>query len=215
MAATASAVVVIAVQHVRTTTVQAESGAPRSLVETVRGRVGLEYVQGYTMGTGPIALIELADFECSYCGRFHANTFPVIEHDLIQSNAITFSFIDYVLAAHPHAQLAADLATCASHINLYWKAHDLLFDAFQAKTFSGPAIIDALKPRRRDLFLDCVTHAEPFRDTRGAPLGKLVGLWGTPTFVIGTIGADGVDLKFKINGSVDAATLEKVIADAR
>src|SRR5215831_9108269 len=88
------------------------AAAPRTQVETVGGHVGIEYVRGYTMGTGPIALIELGDFECPYCGRFHANTFPTVEKDLIQSNAITFSFVDYPLAAHPHARLAADIAAC-------------------------------------------------------------------------------------------------------
>ena len=191
------------------------AAAPRTQVETLRGHIGIEYVRGYTMGTGPIALIELGDFESPYCGRFHANTFPIVEKDLIESNAITFSFVDYPLATHPQARLAADIATCASQIDLYWKAHNLLFDAFLTKTFSGPTVVDALKPRRRDQFLECVEHAEPFRDSRGPQLAKLVGLWGTPTFVIGTIGVDGVDVKFKINGSVDAAKLEKVIADAR
>lgn len=75
-----------------------------------------------------IVIVEFSDFQCPYCQRFHAETFP----DLLAAypGKIRFVYRNFPLppSMHPDAMSAAVAALCAGDQNSYWEYHAKLFD---------------------------------------------------------------------------------------
>ncbi len=74
-----------------------------------------------------IVIVEFSDYQCPYCQRFHAETFP----DLLAAypGKIRFVYRNLPLppSMHPDAMSAAVAALCAGDQNAYWDYHDKLF----------------------------------------------------------------------------------------
>jgi protein-disulfide isomerase len=102
---------------------------------------------------------------------------------------------------HPHAMIAARAARCAGEQGKFWEMHDSLF----AKQ---NAIRDVDMPRRaQELELDLAKFSECLSSDRyteeinsTAAEAQKLGINATPTFFIGTEGANGevTDLKVLI-----------------
>ncbi|MBI5950986.1 MAG: DsbA family protein [Chloroflexi bacterium] len=74
-----------------------------------------------------IVIVEFSDFQCPYCQRFHAETYP----DLLAAypGKIRFVYRNFPLPPnmHPDAMSAAVASLCANDQNAYWDYHDKLF----------------------------------------------------------------------------------------
>ena len=61
----------------------------------------------------PVTVYEMSDFQCPFCRRFAAETFPLIEKEYIATGKVRWIFINYPLTQlHPNAVPAAEFAAC-------------------------------------------------------------------------------------------------------
>jgi protein-disulfide isomerase len=153
-------------------------------------------------GGAQVAIVEYADFECPYCGQFAREVYPQISDKYIKTGKVKYFYRD--LPLHPHAMSAARAARCAGEQDKYWELHDGLF-AKQA-ALSNPVLLDRAQSLGLDTdkFSECLSSDRYKDDIRkGMSEAQTLGIDGTPTFFIGTIGPDGDEVKIsgRINGT--------------
>lgn len=145
-------------------------------------------------GTGRVALVEFGDFQCPHCQKFVQDTYGQIVDNYIKTGKITYFRKDIALPEHGQAVDAALAAHCAGNQGKYWEMHDSIY-ADQS------SLSDAdLESRAQKLGLDtyafnkCLSNSDAQDKLREESNDLLTNgnLGGTPTFVIGTIGQDGV-----------------------
>lgn len=140
-----------------------------------------------------IAIVEFSDYECPFCGRFHAQALPSLKKDYIDTGKVQYIFRDFPLEFHPNAISASIAANCAGEQGVYWDMHDSLF--INQKRL-GKVLYDELA---RTLRINSVSFDACLKDAKQAQevasdftYGQSVGIEGTPTFFVGRI--DGKNL---------------------
>ena len=136
-----------------------------------------------------VAMVEISDFECPFCGRYARETAPAIKKQYVDSNQIAYAFMHMPIATHAFAFKAAEAAMCAGDQRKFWEMHDLLF----AK--QGSALAPAYLPGKGDaLGLEKSAYNSCLQGSKHAGLitSDVAQLQqyprtGTPTFYIGTI----------------------------
>lgn len=134
-----------------------------------------------------VVLIEFSDFECSYCGRYFAETYPRIDSDYVKTGKIKYVFRDLPLEAmHPNAFRAAEAAACAGEQGKFWEMHDRLFanqTALAGEDLGAHALAVKADARRFDACLTANRQADAIR--ADMDLARRLGITGTPSFLIG------------------------------
>lgn len=76
----------------------------------------------------PVTIIEFTDFQCPYCSRHFAQTFPQIKENFIDTGLVRYVFKDFPLTnIHPQASKASEAARCAGEQDAYLAMHQALF----------------------------------------------------------------------------------------
>ncbi|MBL7058898.1 thioredoxin domain-containing protein [Candidatus Pacearchaeota archaeon] len=75
----------------------------------------------------PVTIVEFSDYECPYCGRHFAQTYPQLLSEYVDTGKVKMVFKDFPLNFHAKAQKAAEAARCAGEQGDYWGMHDALF----------------------------------------------------------------------------------------
>jgi len=135
----------------------------------------------------PVTVVEFADFQCPFCGRFFSDAFPQIKEKYITTGKVKFVYRDFPLSFHPFAQPAAEAAECANEQGKFWQYHDYIF-AHQAdlsvanlKAWAGAVGLDTAR------FNSCLdSHKYAAEIKKDAADGQKAGVNGTPsTFING------------------------------
>jgi protein-disulfide isomerase len=153
----------------------------------------LQSAKGMELGspTAPVQLHEYADFQCPACQQFSTFIHPLINQNLIDTGLVRMVRYDFpLIAAHPHAFLAARAARCAADQGKYWEYHDVLY-ARQATWSAVRSAIGAfgdyseMVGMDRKSFDQCL-HSDQHADevTRNLRLGEALGVTGTPSFLV-------------------------------
>ncbi|MCB9008918.1 MAG: thioredoxin domain-containing protein [Ardenticatenaceae bacterium] len=139
----------------------------------------------------PVVIEEFSDFQCPFCGRFAAQTYPSINSNQIANGEVLLIYYDFPLNIHPQATLAANAARCAGEQGAvaYWQMHDLLFENIaewshnQANTvFTSYGEALALE---MDSFNSCLeTNKYAAEVQTDYQLGLSRGVSSTPSFFI-------------------------------
>jgi protein-disulfide isomerase len=142
-----------------------------------------------------LAIIEYADFECPFCRRFEHDTYPQIRDAYIGTGKVKYFYRDLPLPFHPHSMPAAQAARCAAEQGKLWEMHDSLFAEPAALE---PADIDRRAGQLGINIQQCMASGK-FAAAIQKSLADTAGMQisGTPTFVIGTLGANGEWLNVK------------------
>lgn len=147
-----------------------------------------------------VAIVEFSDYQCPYCARFHAQAFPKLVTEYIDTGKIKFISRDYPLGFHTHAKQAAIAASCAADQGAFDKMSEGLY-THQSQL--GPALYEELAGKLKldvNLFETCLKHPEKAKEVDDdLAYGKQIGVSGTPSFFIG---------KIEGNHLVDARSLE-------
>ena len=137
----------------------------------------------------PVTIIEFADFQCPFCGRFFAETKPQIDEQYIQSGEVRFGYFDFAFLG-PESQWAAEAAECAADQNKFWEYHDKLYDS-QSGENQGAFNKDNLKKFAENLGLDSSVFNKCFDSGKYTQLiqddsntASSIGVRSTPTFLI-------------------------------
>jgi protein-disulfide isomerase len=141
--------------------------------------------------TAPIWVVEISDFQCPFCKRWHDQSFATIDKDYVQTGKVRLAYLNFPLSMHANARAASEAAMCASVQGKFWPLHKSLFDtqekwASQANptpTFDSLAVaagVDATAWR------SCMTtHATGKLIDADHDRSTAAGVQSTPTFFIG------------------------------
>ena len=153
--------------------------------DTVEMHLGaLEYALGRP--DAPLTVVEFTDYQCPYCRRFQAETWPRFKHDWIDTGKVRFIVRDLPLEIHSAARPAAEAAHCAGEQGRFWRMHDLLLGVhadLSVKGIDGDARTAGLDLSR---FHACVAAHKYSADiARNIAEADRLELNGTPSFIIG------------------------------
>ena len=139
----------------------------------------------------PLTIVEVSDFECSYCKRFHEQVFPSLKREYIDTGLVRFVHKDLPLPFHRQAKPAAAAARCAGEQNRYWDLYGALFDQQSCLECKGVVGIAEELSINSSALQACIQ-----RDATQALIAanlseaELHNIRATPTFVIGPSRAD-------------------------
>ena len=155
-------------------------------------------------------LLEFSDFQCPYCAEYAMDELPRIGRELVDAGILSYGYLHFPLKGiHPEATAAGVAAECAGQQGGFWEMHDRLFA--NQERLSPTEFVRQSQAMNLDqtLFGECMQSD----DATGAveadfQQGLALGVRATPTFFIGTVGADGVvELTSRIRGQI---TLEGI-----
>lgn len=162
----------------------------------------------------PVTIIEFSEFQCPYCARFSAGTFPKIRKDYIDSGKVRFVFRDYPLSFHKNALRAAEAAACAADQGMFWEIHDLLFkhqDQLTDEDLKRYGKEAGLFMNDFNFCLESGKNAGEIR--KDIQDGKRAGVTGTPSFFVGVTRQDDRILGTFIKGTKPFSTFKAVIEE--
>ena len=153
------------------------------------GTVRLELQQlEYSLGRpdAPLTVVEYTDYQCPYCRRFEAETFPRLKHDWIDTGKVRFIVRDLPLEIHSAARFAAEAAHCAGAQGGFWPMHDALLKKDTQLTEQEVEALATAQGLNAARLHECVTGAryEPAIARNAAEAARL-GINGTPSFIVG------------------------------
>lgn len=188
----------------------AQAAAPSDKVKMTVG-------QGwYALGRedAPVTMVEFADYQCPFCRRFESESFAQLKKNYIDTGKVRFVSRDLPLEFHPNAPAAANAARCAGEQRKYWEMHDSIMQ--DTSNDLGPdAILKYAQKINLDVpaFKTCLDEkryvAAIQKDTADA---GLLGISGTPSFVIGKTAKDQID-GVRIVGAVPYSVFDSTIKD--
>jgi protein-disulfide isomerase len=163
-----------------------------------------------------LALVEFTDYQCPFCGRHVKSVLPPLLKDYVDSGKVRYVIRDYPLPFHKDARNAAYAAHCAGEQGKYWEMHDVLFGNQKALGR------DKLSEHAGNLELDVAAFDECVDSGRYAGKvdaslkdGARATVRGTPSFVVGMVGADGKVKGTKIiRGAVGLSVFKTTLDEA-
>jgi protein-disulfide isomerase len=161
-----------------------------------------------------LAIIEYADFQCPFCRRFEHEVYPQIRDAYINTGKVKYFHRDMPLPFHEGALPAARAAHCASEQGKFWEMHDSLLG--DAASLSA-ADIDERAGRLglNVAALDTCIASNRFADIiqRSEAEATQMQISGTPTFIIGTLDAQGqlMSVKKTVVGAYPFETFKAAI----
>ncbi len=137
----------------------------------------------------PVTIIEFADFQCPYCGRFVHDTYTQIDAAYIAGGQVRLGYQHFAFLGD-ESFWAAEASECAADQEAFWEYHDYLFDR-QAGENQGAFSKDHLKTFAADLGLDtaafnaCLENGTHTALVAGqTQAAQQLGVRSTPTFVL-------------------------------
>src|SRR6266545_3208524 len=137
-------------------------------------------------GSPPLVLVEIADFQCPYCGQGVREVLPQVGKKFIHTGKVELIFLDLPLPMQPHAFKAAEAAACADEQGKFW---DMYYELFGNQNALAP---DQLPERAEAAGLDvtafqkCLAgkkHDAAIREDMR--VAQVLGVTGTPAYVLG------------------------------
>jgi protein-disulfide isomerase len=155
--------------------------------EDMRVDVGVDDDPAIGPEDAPITIVEFSDFACSFCRRFHLETFETLL--ATYPDQIRFVYRDFpVVGGGQTGFFAAQAANCARDQEKYWEYHDVLFQGEYGHGRDAYVSIADDLGLDVDTFETCLdeeTYAEEVAGDLQA--GRNLGVSGTPTFFINGI----------------------------
>jgi protein-disulfide isomerase len=74
----------------------------------------------------PVTIVEFADFQCPFCGRFQQETIPPIVEEYVKSGKVRIVYRDFAFLG-VESMDAALASECANEQGKFWEYHDYLF----------------------------------------------------------------------------------------
>jgi len=164
----------------------------------------------------PVTMVEFTDYQCPFCGRFEATTYPEIKKNYIDTGKLRLIVRDLPLEGlHPYAMKAAQAVHCASDQGKFWEMHDLLFknqNRLDADSLNGYATKDL--GLNGDKFKKCMADGKHLKQIAAeVSYAQSLGITGTPTFIVGKAAGDSVEGRLVV-GALPYENFAAVINDA-
>lgn len=187
-----------------------DSAAHRLLQRVDRARI-----QGDA--AAPVWVIVASDFQCPYCQMWHAETYPTLVKDYVQTGKIRLAYLNYPLNSHRNAWPAAEAAMCAGAQGMFWEMHDAIFNNQErwsampnAASFFDSLAVNKFMLKPEDWRSCMSTHATAALVQADFERLRTSGVENTPSFFIGDRGISGAQPT-----DVFRAAIEQALAKAR
>ncbi|MDX1645571.1 MAG: thioredoxin domain-containing protein [Longimicrobiales bacterium] len=149
---------------------------------------------GFDRGSveAPVKVLELSDYGCGYCRKFHMESFPTILSDYIEAGMVEWKFVPFVTGMFDNSLAVTEAAECtyvqdeaafeSLNTRLWedqsaWKRSDEPMQVVR-EWVSGLGV-------DMDAFEACVTNDERLsRVASSTTLASQLGVRGTPTFIV-------------------------------
>lgn len=138
----------------------------------------------------PVVMIEWADFQCPFCGRFARETKPELVEQYVDSGVLRIEWRDFPYLGE-QSQDAALAGRAAAEQGKFWEFHDALY-ALEVPPNSGQLTREKLVEIAGQVGLDTAAFTAALDDSALAEAvqadfteGQMLGITGTPTFLIG------------------------------
>ena len=140
--------------------------------------------KGYPVRGDNDSLVVLHEFGCYSC-PYTREAEPVVQEILDNYPDIKFVYHDVPLELHSYSIESAKGAICAQEQGKYWEYHDLLFEQadLSDESFVDVALMLDLDIDKFEKCFDSNSTAERITQLQNEALD--VGIYGTPTFVLG------------------------------
>ncbi len=195
---------------VATPAAAATPAAPGGLTDSVSTAADRGRIRGAE--TAPIWLIEVSDFQCPYCKRWHDQAYAAIDKEYVQTGKVRLAYLNFPLTSiHKHAQDAAEAAMCGSVQGKFWAMHGALFDTQPRWAEEGNAMptFDSLAVRAG---VNPVAWRQCMSSHATAPIieadrdrSRAAGVQSTPTFFVGDRKLEGAYPVDSFRVAIDAA----------
>lgn len=156
-------------------------------------------------------LIEYSDFQCQFCQKHFADTFPQIERDYIQTGKLRYVF-HHLPIQGAEAVAAAEASACAQRQGRFWELHHKLFENPRGL---GP---DRLATDAKAIGLNmpayqaCITNVAKEVVRRQMDAAEGLAIPGTPAFMIGELQEDGsVQVRKRIQGAQPYQVFQRML----
>lgn len=156
-------------------------------------------------------LVEISDFQCPFCKKWHDEIYPVIKRDYIDKGLVRMAYVHYPLPQHQNAYPAAVASMCAALQGRFWPVHDRIFGtqtrwqgmdrAGATRLFDSLVYASGVKP---ESYRSCVAE-DVMRRLIGADIGRAqsASVRSTPTFFIGDEPVLGVPALAVFRAAID------------
>lgn len=101
------------------------------LPKPIKIELGSNPIQG--SGSAKVAVVEFGDYQCPFCGQFHAVVLPQLIKDFVSKGLVKFAYRDFIVIdsfiPNGHESRDAALAArCANDQGKFWAYHDKLYE---------------------------------------------------------------------------------------
>jgi protein-disulfide isomerase len=132
-----------------------------------------------------VVMIEYADYQCPYCGKFFTETVEPIIKKYVDTGKIAYVFRDFAFLG-PESIKTAEAASCANDQGKYWEYHNYIFThqngenkgSFADKNLKAFAETLGLETNQFNTCLDSGKYTEAVKTS--TTLGGAGGVNGTP-----------------------------------
>lgn len=172
---------------------------------------------GYNFGSGdaPVKVMEISDFGCGYCRRFHEETFPSLLKIYMEAGLVEWKFIPFVLGMFPNGLQAATASECAGEQERFFPMQARLFGEQSGwRNSEDPYAFFSILAGEEGLdverFDSCIKGG--WRDNHvraNIRLGQQAGVRGTPFFLIDGRPLPGAVSLEDFRAVLDAALLQR------
>lgn len=162
-----------------------------------------------------VVLLAFLDFQCPFCAKFGADTYPALKRDYIDKGLLRYEFHHFPLdSIHPNARRLGAAVECAGAQGKYWAMHDSLIGA-GPRTSGEDLRANAAKMQLDEVkFSQCLESDVSLIDA-DVKDGAALGVSSTPTFFIGRVKDGRMTLVRRIQGAMPYAAIKSVIEDVR
>lgn len=136
--------------------------------------------------TAPVTMVEFADFQCSFCRKFWADTLPKLKESYVKQGQVRIVYRHFAILGK-FSEQAAMAAECAGEQEKFWEYHDRLFGNQGALAFTQ----SKLEQYARELRLTAINFKRCLKTERyrkkvegETAVAASLGGRGTPTFFV-------------------------------
>lgn len=148
----------------------------------------------------PVVIVEYADFQCPFCGRFYSTTLSQLKEKYVKTGGAKIVYRDFAFLG-PESVESAEAARCAGEQGKFWDFHDYLYmhqngeneGAFLNANLKKFAAVLELDSQKFDTCLD--SHKYKAAVEESTKIGQTLGVNGTPTTFVNSreiVGAESI-----------------------
>lgn len=162
------------------------------------------------VNTAPVLVVEISNFKCAQCRKFHENVFPTLRKDYIETGKIQWVVVNASDDESEQYGKIFSIARCAQRQGKYWELLDGLFSV----AHRAPSVLEAWVAKSPLLDRGELEICLQDRGVRSAvakdfELAARLKIRGTPTFVISKWSADGKRTESTIAGAQPLAYFQR------